>query len=88
MSILDELGTMMEESAPSAKSDIARLSRIKKMLNLKESDTLKSVPETRLVKFAECYGKMATEGLKRYAALTEDAAEKARIGKVLAMLGL
>ena len=88
MSILETLGQMMEEAGPSAKSDIERLSRIKKMLNLKESDSLKSVPEAKLVKFGECYGKMATEGLKRYAAITEDAKEKARIAKVLALLGL
>lgn len=88
MSILDEVGMLMEASNPSAKSDLARLSRIKKMLNLRENDSLKSVSDTRLKKFCECYGKMATEGLKRYAAITEDAKEKERIGKVLAMLGL
>ena len=88
MSILETLGQMMEESGPSAKSDVVRIGRIKKMLNLKESDSLKSVPESKLVKFAECYGKTATEGLKRYAAITEDTKEKARIAKVLALLGL
>jgi len=86
MSVLDKIGELMSES--STKSDIARLGRIKKMLNLKESESIKSVPTTKLVKFAECYGTLAVEGLKRYATLTEDADEKKRIAKVLAMLGV
>jgi len=88
MSILDTLGTMMESAGTSAKSDMARITRIKKMLNLSESESIKSVPEAKLKKFCECYGKVATEGLKRYSALTEDTKEKARIAKVLALLGL
>jgi hypothetical protein len=88
MSILDTLGTMMESSGTSAKSDIERINRIKKMLNLKENESIKSVPEAKLHKFVECYGKTASEGLKRYAAISEDATEKKRIAKVLAVLGL
>lgn len=87
MSILDQIGELMEEGAK-AKSDVERINRIKKMLNLKECESIKSVPEAKLTKFVECYGKVASEGLKRYAALTEDVAEEKRIKKVLSMLGL
>ena len=88
MSILDTLGTMMESSRTSAKSDMERITRIKKMLNLKESESIKSVSDAKLKKFCDCYGKVATEGLKRYSDITEDKKEKARIAKVLALLGL
>lgn len=88
MSILETLGTMMESSGTSAKSDIDRIGRIKKMLNLKECESIKTVPESKLKKFVECYGKIASEGLKRYANLSEDVNEKKRIAKVLAVLGL
>ena len=87
MSILDTLGEMMSEST-TTKLDIERLSRIKKMLNLKESESIKSVPTSKIVKFMECYGKMATEGIKRYAQLTEDVDEKKRIAAALALLGV
>lgn len=86
MSVLTKIEKLMSEG--SAQGDVERMRRIKKMLNLKENESIKSVPTTRLVKFAECYGSVAKEGLKRYATLTEDADEKKRIEKVLAMLGV
>jgi hypothetical protein len=86
MSILKQIETLMSES--STNLDIARLSRIKKMLNLKESESISTVPTTKLIKFAETYGTIAVEGLQRYAVLTEDVAEKKRIASVLSMLGV
>jgi predicted transcriptional regulator len=86
MSILKKIESLMSES--STNSDIARLSRIKKMLNLKESESISTVPTTKLQKFCETYGNIAVEGLQRYAVLTEDVAEKKRIASVLSMLGV
>ena len=86
MSILKQIETLMSES--STNSDIARLSRIKKMLNLKESESISTVPATKLQKFCETYGSIAVEDLQRYAVLTEDVAEKKRIAAVLSMLGV
>ena len=87
MSVLDQINELMSEGA-SAKADVSRMSRLKKMLNLRECDSIKKVSDTKLKKFVECYGKTASEGLKRYSDLTEDTSEKARIKKVLATLGL
>lgn len=87
MSILDTIGTLME-STNSTKSDIARLKAIKKMLNLKENESIETVTEAKLMSCCKTYGKVATEGLKRYAANTSNKQEQARIKKVLAMLGL
>ena len=87
MSVLDTLGMLMEASN-SYKSDIARLAAIKKMLNIKESESITTVSEEKIVKCLQTYGKVAAEGFHRYAAITEDKKEQDRIKKVLAMLGL
>ena len=86
MSILNTLSDLMSEST--TKFDIERINRIKKMLNLKESESIKSVSTSKLKKFCECYGNIAKNGLRRYSELTEDVNEKKRIASVLALLGV
>lgn len=87
MRLLDQINDMMNEGS-TTKKDTDRLIRIKKMLGLKESQSIKTVPTPRLKKFVETYGNIAKSGLKHYMNLTEDAKEKERISKVLSMLGL
>lgn len=82
MSILDTIGERMSNPTDT-KADIERILRLKKMMNIGEDTSIRTVSDTKLMAFADTYGSIATQGLKRYAELTEDPNEQTRINRIL-----